>query len=255
MKTDGTFRSRVLAGEFLAGSWLNLGSAITAEMAGLCGFDWVVLDHEHGPGSDSTIIGQLQGVAATPAVALVRIAANEPVRFKRVLDAGAQGVVVPYVSTPAEAEAAVAAMRYPPRGVRGVAKLTRSSGFGMTFDEYFAHSHEWLVTVTQIETAQGVGHAAAIAAIDGVDVLFIGPMDLTTSLGIPGEYEHPQAVDAFRHVATAAKAAGKAAGILLQNPAHVTMCRELGYSFIALGSDGGAVSAGLRQAITELRSR
>jgi 4-hydroxy-2-oxoheptanedioate aldolase len=255
MKIDGRFRSRVLAGEFLAGSWLNLGSAITAEMAGLCGFDWVVLDHEHGPGSDTTIVSQLQAVAATPAVALVRIAANDPVRFKRVLDAGAQGVVVPYVSTPAEAEAAVAAMRYPPRGVRGVAKLTRSTSFGMTFDDYFAHAHEWLVTVTQIETPQAVGHSAAIAAIDGVDVLFIGPMDLTTSLGIPGEYEHPQAVDAFRHVAAAAKAAGKAAGILLQSPAHVTMCRELGYTFIALGSDGGAASAGLRQAIAALRSR
>ena len=125
MKIDGQFRSRVLAGEFLAGCWLNLGSAITAEMAGLCGFDWVVLDHEHGPGSDTTIIAQLQAVAATPAVGLVRIAANDPARFKRVLDAGARGVMVPYVSTPAEAEAAVAAMRYPPRGVRGVAKLTR----------------------------------------------------------------------------------------------------------------------------------
>jgi 4-hydroxy-2-oxoheptanedioate aldolase len=255
MKIDGQFRSRVLAGEFLAGTWLNLGSAITAEMAGLCGFDWVVLDHEHGPGSDTTIIGQLQAVAATPAVALVRIAANEPVRFKRVLDAGARGVVVPYVSTPAEAEAAVAAMRYPPRGVRGVAKATRSSGFGMTFDGYFAHSHEWLVTVTQIETAEAVGHAEAIARIDGVDVLFVGPMDLTTSLGISGQYEHPQALDAFRHVASAARAAGKAAGILLQMPAHVTMCCELGYSFIALGSDGGAASAGMRQAITALRSR
>jgi 4-hydroxy-2-oxoheptanedioate aldolase len=255
MKIDGQFRSRVLAGEFLAGCWLNLGSAITAEMAGLSGFDWVVLDHEHGPGSDTTIIQQLQAVAGTPAVGLVRIAANDPARFKRVLDAGAQGIMVPYVSTAAEAEAAVAAMRYPPRGIRGVAKLTRSTGFGLTFDDYFAHAHEWLVTLTQIETAPAVANAAAIAALDGVDVLFIGPMDLTTSLGIPGQYEHPQAVEAFRHVAGVARAAGKAAGILLTNPAHVTMCRELGYTFIALGSDGGAASAGMRQALTELRSR
>ena len=86
-------------------------------------------------------------------------------------------------------------------------------------------------------------------------MLFVGPMDLTTSLGIPGEYEHPQALEAFRHVATAARAAGKAAGILLQNPAHVTMCREMGYTFIALGSDGGAASAGMRQALSELRAR
>ena len=103
-------------------------------------------------------------------------------------------------------------MRYPPRGVRGVAKLTRATGFGMTFDDYFAHAHEWLVTIPQIETAEAVANSAAIAAIDGVDVLFVGPMDLTTSLGIPGAYEDARAVEAFRHVATSAKAAGKAAG-------------------------------------------
>ena len=255
MRIDGTFRSQVLAGDFMAGTWLNLGSPITAEMAGLCGFDWVLLDHEHGPGTDSTIVHQLQAVAATPAVALVRIAFNEPTRFKRVLDAGARGVMVPYVSTPAEAEAAVAAMRYPPRGIRGVAKMTRSTAFGLAFEEYFAHAHEWLVTVVQIETAQAVDHAPAIAAIDGVDVLFVGPMDLTTSLGIPGQYEHPQAIAAFKSVAGAARAAGKAAGILLTNPAHVTMCRDLGFTFIALGSDGGAASAGLRLALADLRSR
>jgi 2-keto-3-deoxy-L-rhamnonate aldolase RhmA len=255
MGIDGRFRTRVLAGEFLAGTWLNLGSTITAEMAGLCGFDWVVLDHEHGPGSDTTVIQQLQAVAGTPTVPLVRIAWNDPVRFKRVLDAGAHGVMVPYVSTPAEAAAAVGAMRYPPRGLRGVAKLTRSTGFGLTFDDYFAHAHEWLVTLTQIETAEAVANAPAIAAIDGVDVLFVGPMDLTTSLGIAGQYEQPEALDAFRQVAAAARGAGKAAGILLMNPAHVPMCRDMGYSVIALGSDGGAASAGLRQAAAALRAR
>jgi len=255
MHIDGQFRARVLARDFLAGSWLNLGSPITAEMAGMCGFDWVVMDHEHGPGSEMTLMSQLQAVATTRTVGLVRIAANDPTRVKRVLDAGACGVMVPYVSTVAEAEAAVAAMRYPPRGIRGVAKLTRSTGFGMTFDEYFAHSHEWLVTIPQIETAEAVANSAAIAAIDGVDVLFVGPMDLTTSLGIPGAYEDPRALDAFRHVAGSAKQAGKAAGILLQQPAHVTMCRDLGYTFIALGSDGGAASAGLQLALKELRSR
>ena len=161
MRINGSFRARLLAGEFLAGSWLNLGSPLTAEMAGLSGFDWVMLDHEHGPGSDETIVSQLQAVAATPAVCFVRIAANEPPRFKRVLDLGAMGVMVPYVSTPAEAQAAVAAMRYPPRGIRGVAKLTRATTFGAGFDEYFAHAHEWLVTMTQIETAEAVENAAA----------------------------------------------------------------------------------------------
>lgn len=255
MKINGDFRKRVLAGEFLAGTWVNLGSPITAEMAGLTGFDWVLLDHEHGPGSDVTVANQLQAVAATPAVGLVRIAANEPPRFKRALDAGAQGIMIPYVGTAAEAQAAVDAMRYPPRGARGVAKLTRATSFGSGFDDYFAHAHEWLVTLPQIETPEGVERATEIAAVDGVDILFVGPMDLTTSLGIPGNYEHPRCLEALQQVAIAARRAGKAAGILLLNPAHVPMCREMGYTFIALGSDGGAVVNGLKQSLAVLRSR
>lgn len=254
MTINGDFRARVLAREFLPGFWLNLGSPLTAEMAGLAGYDWVLLDHEHGPGSDVTIMNQLQAVAATPTACLVRIAANEAPRFKRVLDAGAQGVMVPYVSTPEEARATVSAMRYPPRGLRGVAKLTRASAFGANFDEYFANAHEWIVTLTQIETAEAVANAAEIAAVDGVDVLFVGPMDLTTSLGIPGQYGSPRFHEALAAVAVAAKSAGKAAGILLLDPANLPLVRELGYTVVALGSDGGAVAAGLRQSLVTLRS-
>ena len=131
--------------------------------------------------------------------------------------------------------------------MRGVAKLTRASSFGARFDDYFAHAHEWLVTLTQIETAEAVANAEAIAAVDGVDVLFVGPMDLTTSMGIPGQYGDARFHDALRTVADAAKRAGKAAGILLLDPANLGLCRELGYTVVALGSDGGAVAAGLRQ--------
>jgi 2-keto-3-deoxy-L-rhamnonate aldolase RhmA len=184
----------------------------------------------------------------------VRIAANEAPRFKRVLDTGAAGVMVPYVSTPDEARAAVSAMRYPPRGIRGVAKLTRASSFGARFDDYFAHAHEWLVTLTQIETTEALQNVDAIAAVDGVDVVFVGPMDLTTSMGIPGQYGDERFHDALRTVADAAKRHGKAAGILLLDPANLSLCRELGYTVIALGSDGGAVAAGLRQSLATLRT-
>jgi 4-hydroxy-2-oxoheptanedioate aldolase len=255
MTISGDFRARVLRREFLAGTWLNLGSSVTAEMAGLAGFDWVLLDHEHGPGSDVTILQQLQAVAATPAVCLVRIAANEPPRFKRVLDAGAHGVMVPYVSTADEARSAVSSMRFPPRGLRGVAKLTRATAFGANFDEYFSHAHEWLVTLTQIETAEAVANAAEIAAVDGADVLFVGPMDLTTSLGIAGQYTHPKFVEALTSVSAAAKDAGKAAGILLLDPSLFEMVRDLDYTFVALGSDGGAVMSGLKQSLATLRAR
>jgi 4-hydroxy-2-oxoheptanedioate aldolase len=245
MTIDGAFRARVLAREFLAGFWLNLGSAVTAEMAGLAGFDWVLLDHVHGPGGEETLLHQLQAVSATPAACLVRVAANEPPRFKRVLDAGAHGVMVPYVSTADEARAAVNALRYPPRGTRGVAKLTRASSFGARFDDYFAHAHEWLVTLTQIETTDAVANAAEIASVDGVDVLFVGPMDLTTSMGISGQYDDARFHDALGAVADAAREHNKAAGILLLDPANLPLCRELGYTVVALGSDGGAVQAGL----------
>jgi 4-hydroxy-2-oxoheptanedioate aldolase len=254
MTIDGSFRARVLAREFLTGFWLNLGSAITAEMAGLAGYDWVLLDHEHGPGGETTIVQQLQAVAATPTTCLVRIAANEAPRFKRVLDAGAAGVMVPYVSTADEACAAVSAMRYPPRGTRGVAKLTRASSFGVRFDDYFAHAHEWLVTLTQIETTEALQNVDAIAAVDGVDVVFVGPMDLTTSMGIPGQYGDERFHEALRTVADAAKRHGKAAGILLLDPANLSLCRVLGYTVIALGSDGGAVAAGLRQSLATLKT-
>jgi 2-keto-3-deoxy-L-rhamnonate aldolase RhmA len=169
-----------------------------------------------------------------------------------VLDAGAHGVMVPYVSTAAEARAAVQAMRYPPRGMRGVAKLTRASAFGARFDEYFAHAHEWLVTLVQIETEEAVRNAAEIAAVDGVDVVFVGPMDLTTSMGIPGQYGDARFHDALGEVADAALGAGKAAGILLLDPANLPLVRELGYTVVALGSDGGAVAAGLRQSLETL---
>ena len=255
MTITGDFRARVLAREFLPGFWLNLGSSLTAEMAGLAGFDWVLLDHEHGAGGEETMLHQLQAVSATPATCLVRIAANEAPRFKRALDAGAHGVMVPYVSTADEALAAVSAMRYPPRGMRGVAKLTRASAFGARFEEYFANAHEWLVTLCQIETTEALDNVDAIAAVDGVDVLFVGPMDLTTSLGIPGQYGDARFHAALRRVAEAARAAGKAAGILLLDPANLPLCRELGYTVVALGSDGGAVAAGLKRSLETLRSR
>jgi 2-keto-3-deoxy-L-rhamnonate aldolase RhmA len=161
--------------------------------------------------------------------------------------------MVPYVSTADEARSAVSAMRYPPRGVRGVAKMTRASTFGANFDAYFANAHRWLVTLAQIETAEAVANAPAIAGVDGVDVLFVGPMDLTTSMGIAGQYHNPRFHEALRVVAEAAKDAGKAVGILLLDPANLGLCRRLGYTVVALGSDGGAVASGLKQSLSTLR--
>ncbi|MCC7008511.1 MAG: hypothetical protein IT184_06815 [Acidobacteria bacterium] len=253
MKPSPEFRARVLAGEWTCGTFLNLASPLVVEIAGLVGFDFLLIDHEHGPGGEDTLLHQLQAASATPAVPIVRIAANDAARVKRVLDAGACGVMVPYVSTPDEAARAVAAMRYPPRGVRGVAKFHRGSAFGAAFGEYFAHAHERLLAVLQIETPAAVDHVDAIAAVDGADVLFVGPTDLSYTLGLPDQYDHPRFVEALRRVSASARAHGKAAGILVHDPALVPRCRDWGYSFVALGSDGGALRAGLQDCLTTLR--
>jgi 4-hydroxy-2-oxoheptanedioate aldolase len=255
MKIPPDFRKRVLAREWLCGTFLNLGSPITVELAGLAGFDWVLIDHEHGPGGEDTMLHQLQACAATPAFPVVRIAQNETVRFKRALDMGACGVMAPYVSTAAEAEAAVAAMRYPPHGVRGVAKFNRGAAFGGDFEEYYLHGHERLLTVVQIETVEAVNNIEEIAAVDGADVLFVGPTDLSYNMGIRDQLEHPKFTEILKKVSDAAQRHGKAAGILIHIPALVPKVRELGYTFTALGSDGGAVRSGLLSLLQTLRAK
>jgi 4-hydroxy-2-oxoheptanedioate aldolase len=255
MKVTSTFRTRVLAREWLIGTWLNLGSPVTAELAGLAGFDWVLLDHEHGPGGEDTMLQQLQAVSATPAVSIVRIAANEMARFKRALDMGALGVMAPFVSSVSDAEATVQAMRYPPRGQRGVAKNHRASGFGADFEHYYLHAHECLLNLVQIETAAAVAEVDGIAAVDGVDVVFVGPTDLSYALGIRDQLDHPTFLSAVQKVAAAAKKHGKAAGILIHDASLVAKCREWGFTFVALGSDSGAVRGGLQQSINALRAK
>lgn len=246
-----SIRERVLNHELIVGTFINLGSNLTVEMAGNSGFDWVLIDLEHGAGDQESLVHQLQAVTSTPAAPIVRIANNDPPRFKRVLDLGASGIMVPYVSNVSEAEQAVASMRYPPRGIRGVAKLNRGSSFGQDFDNYFAHAHELLLTVIQIETVEAVNCIDNLAAVDGVDVLFIGPLDLSVNLGIPQQFDHPKFLEARNKVLEAAKKAGKVAGILLLNPDQVEETIAAGFSFVALGSDGGLVAAGMKQLVSE----
>jgi 4-hydroxy-2-oxoheptanedioate aldolase len=255
MKRPPDFRKRVLAREWLAGTFLNLGSPVTVEIAGLAGFDWILIDHEHGPGGEDTLLHQLHAASATPAFPVVRIAQNDTPRFKRVLDMGALGVMVPYVSTAAEARAAVSAMRYPPHGVRGVAKFNRGAGFGGDFEEYYAHAHERLLTVIQIETTEAINKIDEIAAVDGADVLFVGPTDLSYNMGIRDQLESAQFTEALKRVSDAAVKHGKAAGILVHNNALVPKMRDLGYTFTALGSDGGGVRAGLLGFLAALKGK
>jgi 4-hydroxy-2-oxoheptanedioate aldolase len=151
-----SLRDRVLNKELLSGTFINLGSSITTEIAGRSGLDWLLIDLEHGAGDDESLVYQLQAASATPAAPVARIANNDPWRFKRVLDLGASGIMVPWISTAEEAEQVAAAMRYPPEGTRGVAKLNRASGFGQDFETYFEQANDQLLTIVQIEQKEAL---------------------------------------------------------------------------------------------------
>ena len=239
-------RKRVLEGEIMCGVAASLGSSLTVEMIGAAGFDWTWIDLEHGSGDYSELIPQVQAAGLNNAPPIVRIAWNEMPRFKRVLDLGASGVMVPFVNNGEEARNAVASMLYPPDGMRGVAKFTRACGFGENFDNYFTEANEGLLTVVQIETLEGVENAGQIAAVERVDVLFIGPLDLSINMNIAQQYENPEFLKALDQVGAACKTHNKAAGILVPNLTYLEDWISRGFSFFVVGSDGGCVANGLK---------
>jgi 4-hydroxy-2-oxoheptanedioate aldolase len=246
-------RERVLHGENLLGTWLNIGSSLTAEIVGKAGFDWTLIDLEHGCGTEADVLHQVQALESTPAAAVVRVESHARQRVHRMLDLGAHGIMFPRVNTVAEARDAVATMRYPPEGVRGMAIMNRACEFGATHKEYLAAANSTLLTIVQIETAEAVENVEAIAAVEGVDVLFIGPWDLSHSLGITAQFDQPLFQEAIRRTAQAAAAQGKMAGILLQKPGDVDHYLTAGYRFLACGSDGGLVYNGARTLAGTLR--
>jgi len=229
------------------GTWCNLGSHITAEIAGLSGVDWVLLDLEHGSGDYDALVHQLQAIEGTPAVPIVRIVWNDPFRFKRVLDLGASGIMVPWVNTAREARMVAESMRYPPQGIRGIAMTTRATTYAAEFEDYYAEANDNLLTITQIERVEAVKNAEEIAAVEGVDVLFVGPLDLTTSMGIQAQYDHPDFHDALATVVKACRKHGKVAGYLLSSKDQMEERLGAGFTFIAHGADGAMVAAGMRE--------
>src|SRR5690606_12693429 len=196
-------KKRIKQGETLYGCWLNLGSSVTAEIVGQAGFDWVLIDIEHGAGGEKDVLFQLQAIQHTPAAGIVRVESPERQRIHRVLDLGAEGIMCPRIRNTAEAKAAVSGLHYPPDGSRGVAKMVRATGFGQNFLTYWQEAKENIVGIVQIETKEVLAHLDEVAALEDVDVLFIGPADLSMALGIYGQFDHPLFKEAIAEIVAA----------------------------------------------------
>ena len=240
-------KKRLANGETLLGCFLNLGSPLTAEITGRAGFEFAVIDLEHGSGTEVDVLSQLQALEATDAGVIVRVESHERQRAHRVLDLGAEGIMFPRVDSAPEASRAVAGLRYPPQGVRGVAAANRACDFGTTYREYMEAAASTLLGVVQIESETALASVDAIAAVDGADVLFVGPMDLTQSLGILAQFDHPRYLEALETVSTAARSHGKSLGVLMARPEDFDRYHALGFRFIACGSDGTLLNAGARR--------
>lgn len=234
------------------GTWVMSASPIVAEAVGVAGFDWGVLDMEHTPLDLMDLVHMMQAVAGTPMVPLVRVPWNDTVNVKRVLDAGATNLLFPFIQNAEEAQAAVAATRYPPQGVRGMAGMSRGSRFGTTPD-YLRTANDGICVVLQLETPQAIVNLEAIAAVPGVDGLFVGPGDLSGAMGYVGQLTHPEVMAAMADAARRANAIGMPIGSVGGNAETVAAYRAAGYDFLAMASDLGLLMRGLQGALQSMR--
>ena len=239
-------KERLAAGGSAVGCWQFTTSPDVAELLGLCGFDALLIDHEHGPGGLESLIAILRATDSSTTTRLVRVPANDPVVLKRVLDCGAEGVMIPMLESAEQARAAVAACRYPPAGMRGAAfTVTRGSGYGTAAD-YPARIDERLLVIGQIESL------AAIDAVDGIDVLLIGPLDLSGSAGQLGRMDHPAVRDAITRAEAAILASGAVLGGVAANPDDARAMLARGYRLVLATSDLHLLRDGGRRVVAEL---
>lgn len=248
-------KQRLKNNEVLIGTFLSLGDALATEIIASAGFDWVLIDLEHGIGSEEDVLHQLQAIEHTDVSAIVRVEGYQRQRIHRVLDLGAHGIMCPRINNANEAAEVIKALQYPPLGIRGVAKMVRATGFGANFDQYNLDIQENLLGVIQIETKECLENLDEIAALDGVDVLFVGPADLSMSLGIFGQLDHPLFTRALEKILSAGKRWNKSVGILLFDAGDFTKYHALGIRFFACGTDTLFLSSGAKQVVGNLRKQ
>ncbi|WP_420113057.1 aldolase/citrate lyase family protein [Pseudactinotalea sp.] len=233
-----TFRDALAAADRpLIGMWCSSGSPLVAEICAGSGIDWLLIDGEHGPNDLGTILAQLQAVAPYPATPVVRVPANDPVMIKQVLDLGAQNLLVPMVDTAEQAAAAVAAVRYPPGGIRGVGSALARSGRWGRVENYLPDGDAHISLFVQVESQAGVAAAGQIAAVDGVDGVYVGPSDLAASMGLLGQQSHPDVVDAVLATFTAAQEQGKPVGVNAFDEQVASRYLDAGATFATVGAD------------------
>lgn len=237
-----TFKRDLLAGKKLIGCWSSLSSAITTEVLGVAGFDWILLDGEHSPNDMATYIPQLMALKDSKSAPVVRPTSNNSVELKRLLDAGFYNFLIPFIESAEQASNAVSATRYPPQGFRGVSVSQRSNRYG-TVPDYFKSINENICVMVQIESRAGVAAAREISAVEGIDCVFVGPSDLAAGFGHLGNAGHPEVQAAIAAVFADAKACGKPTGILAPVESDARRYMEMGATFVGVGSDLGLFRA------------
>jgi 4-hydroxy-2-oxoheptanedioate aldolase len=237
----------------LLGAFLQLGSPVAAEIAARCGLDWALIDLEHGSGTEADLVPQLQALDVVGTPAIVRVESLSRIRIGRALDLGAQGIMVPQLNDAEGAVEFVRYLRYPPQGARSVGLSARGAGYGAASHEDVGRMGESLTGIVQIETEKGVSNASHIASVDGVDVLFVGPSDLSHALGVPGNFEHKTYMEALRAIADAARSQGKTLGVHIPGATEFGRYHSLGFRFISIVTDASAVAAGIRNALRQAR--
>ncbi|BAP45266.1 HpcH/HpaI aldolase/citrate lyase family protein [Pseudomonas sp. 21LCFQ02] len=231
------FKAALASGAPQYGIWAGFASGYAAEITAGFGYDWMLIDGEHAPNTVPSILAQLQAVAPYSSAPVVRAVSHDPVLIKQLLDIGVQTLMIPMVESAEQARALVQATRYPPHGIRGVGGgLTRATRWDAVPD-YINTAHQQLCLIVQVESRAGIENAAAIAAVDGVDAVFIGPADLSTGLGHVGNPSHPEVQEKIRSAIDATRAAGKLSGILAPAEQDARRYQDWGCQFIAVGID------------------
>ena len=248
---SGSLRAKLSSGVPIFGSWLQVGNPTVGEVFDACGFDWLAIDCEHTDIGLNQLAAMLRSIRSAPT--LVRVKNNDPLSIRQPLDCGAAGVIVPMVNSAEEARSAVAAAHYPPVGIRGFA-YCRANSHGIRFDEYVAEARAQTVVFAMIESVQALNKIGAILQVDGVDGVIVGPYDLSGSLGVPGQTDHPLVRDALDSVVQACLQAGKAAGqhIVDPNPTLVGRSLQQGYTVLALGMDVVFLTRGARASLADI---